>query len=174
MDHPLAACGPPHPRAAGLSHCGPLLLFELWRRAPLPAAVAWSLALVLPGLWLRAYASGYVEKNQRADRDRPLRAHPQPALSGIDAHRLRLCAGAAQLAGCAGAGDRILRDLRSGHRLGGALSCAPHFRAFEAYCRRVPRLIPRLTPADQSGAKRPSAGAFSFALYSSTASTMLL
>src|SRR3954447_17434045 len=41
-----------------------LYLFELWRRAARPAAVAWSLALVLPGLWLRAYASGYVKKNQ--------------------------------------------------------------------------------------------------------------
>src|SRR6201996_7488712 len=40
-----------------------LYLFELWRRAPRPVAVAWSLALVLPGLWLRGYASGYVKKN---------------------------------------------------------------------------------------------------------------
>ena len=39
-----------------------LYLFELLRRAPHPAAVAWSLALVLPGLWLRAYASGYRQK----------------------------------------------------------------------------------------------------------------
>ena len=41
-----------------------LYLFELGRRAPLPAAVAWSLALVLPGLWLRGYAAGYVKKNR--------------------------------------------------------------------------------------------------------------
>ena len=41
-----------------------LYLFELLRRAPHPAAVAWSLALVLPGLWLRGYASGYVKKNR--------------------------------------------------------------------------------------------------------------
>jgi protein-S-isoprenylcysteine O-methyltransferase Ste14 len=39
-------------------------LFELWRRAPQPRAIAWSLALVLPGLWLRAYASGYIKKNR--------------------------------------------------------------------------------------------------------------
>jgi hypothetical protein len=31
---------------------------------PQPAAVAWSLALVLPGLWLRGYAAGYVKKNR--------------------------------------------------------------------------------------------------------------
>ena len=41
-----------------------LYLFELWRRPPQPAAMAWSLVLVLPGLWLRAYASGYVKKNR--------------------------------------------------------------------------------------------------------------
>src|SRR5579863_1424233 len=41
-----------------------LYLFELWRRAPRPAAMAWSLALVIPGLWLRGYASGYVKKNR--------------------------------------------------------------------------------------------------------------
>src|SRR6202142_273605 len=41
-----------------------LYLFELWQRAPQPAAVAWSLALVLPGLWLRGYAAGYVKKNR--------------------------------------------------------------------------------------------------------------
>ena len=41
-----------------------LYLFDLWRRAPQPAAVAWSLALVLPGLWLRGYAAGYVKKNR--------------------------------------------------------------------------------------------------------------
>ena len=41
-----------------------LYLFELWRHAPQPAAITWSLALVIPGLWLRAYASGYVKKNR--------------------------------------------------------------------------------------------------------------
>src|SRR5437870_5215429 len=41
-----------------------LYLFQLWRRAPRPGAIAWSLLLVIPGLWLRAYASGYVKKNQ--------------------------------------------------------------------------------------------------------------
>ena len=39
-------------------------LFNLWRQAPQPVAVAWSLALVLPGLWLRGYAAGYVKKNR--------------------------------------------------------------------------------------------------------------
>jgi len=41
-----------------------LYLFELWQGAPRQAAIAWSLVLVIPGLWLRAYASGYVKKNE--------------------------------------------------------------------------------------------------------------
>ena len=45
-----------------------LYLFELWRRAPQPAAVAWSLVLVVPGLWLRGYAAGYVKKNREIGR----------------------------------------------------------------------------------------------------------
>jgi hypothetical protein len=38
------------------------------------------------------------------------------------------------------------------------------FPGFDAYCRRVPRLIPRLTPANFSG-QEGSAGSFSLALY---------
>ena len=39
-------------------------LVEVARRAPHPRAIAWSLALVLPGLSLRAAASGTVKKNR--------------------------------------------------------------------------------------------------------------
>src|SRR5438309_12069785 len=48
-----------------------LYLFELWRHAPRPATIAWSLLLVIPGLWLRGYASGYVKKNQELTRTGP-------------------------------------------------------------------------------------------------------
>ena len=37
--------------------------FYLWRARPSVASLAWSLPLVVPGLLLRAYASGYVKKN---------------------------------------------------------------------------------------------------------------
>ena len=39
-------------------------LVEVARRPPHPSAIAWSLALILPGLALRAVASGTVKKNQ--------------------------------------------------------------------------------------------------------------
>src|ERR1700739_3959046 len=48
-----------------------LYLYELWRRVPQPAAIAWSLALVLPGLWLRGYAAGYVKKNRELTQTGP-------------------------------------------------------------------------------------------------------
>ena len=48
-----------------------IYLFELARHAPVPAAIAWSLILVLPGLWLRAYASGYVKKNRELTQTGP-------------------------------------------------------------------------------------------------------
>src|ERR1700678_2594252 len=37
--------------------------FYLWLAHPTRITLLWSLLLVLPGLWLRAYASGYVKKN---------------------------------------------------------------------------------------------------------------
>ena len=46
-------------------------LFELWRKAPQASAIAWSLVLVLPGLWLRGYASGYVKKNRELTQTGP-------------------------------------------------------------------------------------------------------
>ncbi|MBV8631532.1 MAG: isoprenylcysteine carboxylmethyltransferase family protein, partial [Silvibacterium sp.] len=35
----------------------------LWLARPTPLFMALSLGLVVPGIWLRAYASGYVKKN---------------------------------------------------------------------------------------------------------------
>src|SRR6202044_361488 len=37
--------------------------FYLWRARPSAVSLLWSLLLVTPGLLLRAYASGYVKKN---------------------------------------------------------------------------------------------------------------
>src|ERR1700727_3481911 len=37
--------------------------FYLWRARPSVVSLAWSLLLVIPGLLLRSYASGYVKKN---------------------------------------------------------------------------------------------------------------
>jgi len=123
--------------------------------------ILWSLVLVLPGLWLRAYASGYVKKNSEL------------AVTGPYAHtRNPLYLGSMLMAfGFAAASHSwtilivlaalffiiYLPTIRSEEEfLRGA------FPAFAEYAARVPRLLPRLTPAR---ALQAEAGAFSGALY---------
>ncbi len=116
------------------------------------------------------------KKEPRTDRDRPLRAHPQPALSGLDADRRRLCRGAAQLAGGAGARPGVCGDLCAGDRLGGALSArhVPRFRRLLPP-RAAPDSAPDLGAPFQrqfcvGGSRLPAA--FPCRFTSSTASTM--
>jgi protein-S-isoprenylcysteine O-methyltransferase Ste14 len=142
-----------------------LYLFELWRREPRPAAVAWSLLLVVPGLWLRAYASGYVKKNRELTQTGPYAYTRNPLYLGS----ILIAAGfalallswpvAAMLAAMfliiyvpvISSEERFLRS---------------NFADFDAYCRHVPRLVPRLTPARSSGSKTEvSPGKFSVDLY---------
>jgi protein-S-isoprenylcysteine O-methyltransferase Ste14 len=142
-----------------------LYLFELWRREPRPAAVGWSLLLVLPGLWLRAYASGYVKKNRELTQTGPYAYTRNPLYLGS----ILIAAGfavallswpvAAMLAAMfliiyvpvIASEERFLRS---------------NFSDFDAYCHRVPRLIPRLTAAAPSTRQTEvSAGKFSLDLY---------
>ena len=142
-----------------------LYLFELLRHAPRPAAIAWSLVLVLPGLWLRGYAAGYVKKNRELTQTGPYAYTRNPLYLGS----ILIAAGftvallswavAAMLAAMfliiyvpvIASEERFLRA---------------NFGGFEGYCRRVPRLIPRLTPAsDPGGETEVLSGKFSFALY---------
>jgi protein-S-isoprenylcysteine O-methyltransferase Ste14 len=138
-----------------------LYLFELVRRAPHPQAVAWSLALVVPGLWLRAYAAGTVKKNREL------------TVTGPYAHtRNPLYLGSMLIA--AGFAVALLSwPVALALAVGFVLIYVPviaseesflrsNFPGFDDYCRRVPRLIPRLTPASHPGA---GTGSFSFTLY---------
>ena len=127
-----------------------LYLFEAGRRPPLPAAVAWSLALVIPGLWLRGYASGYVKKNEELTTTGPYAHVRNPLYLGS----ILIAAGfavsllswpvavalavmfAAIYVPVIASEERFLRTT---------------FPEFEEYCKRVPRLIPRITPAHGSG-----------------------
>jgi hypothetical protein len=121
-------------------------LFELWRHAPHPQAVAWSLALVLPGLLLRGYASGYVKKNREltvtgpyAHTRNPLYLGSLLMLAGFALALLNWHVAAVLALGFAAVYIPVIaseeRFLRT------------HFPQFDAYRRAVPRLIPRLTPA---------------------------
>jgi protein-S-isoprenylcysteine O-methyltransferase Ste14 len=140
-----------------------LYLFELWRRAPLPAAMSWSVALVAPGLWLRGYAAGYVRKNQELTVTGPYAHTRNPLYLGsmlmAAGFALALLSWPIALVLAAGFFVIYVPVIASEERFLRAT-----FPEFDAYCRRVPRLFPRLTAAPDTGAGGEK-GAFSFALY---------
>jgi protein-S-isoprenylcysteine O-methyltransferase Ste14 len=108
--------------------------------------LVWGLVLVLPGLWLRGYAAGYVKKNAELTRTGPYAYTRNPLYLGS----ICIAAGFAVAAGrwwlvvlliamflaiyvpTILSEEEFLRDT---------------FSQFEEYAQRVPRLLPRLTPA---------------------------
>jgi protein-S-isoprenylcysteine O-methyltransferase Ste14 len=141
-----------------------LYLWELVQHKPQSAPIAWSLLLVLPGLWLRGYAGGYVKKNSELTITGPYAHVRNPLYLGS----ILIAAGfavalmsvpfAIALAvfflliyvPVIASEEAFLRDT---------------FLEFEWYCARVPRLIPRITPARAPDGPRGQSGSFSFALY---------
>lgn len=142
-----------------------LYLFELWRKPPHMMAIVWSLLLVLPGLWLRGYASGYVKKNRELTQTGPYAYTRNPLYLGS----ILIAAGfavallswpvAAMLAAMfliiyvpvIASEERFLRAT---------------FPDFGDYCREVPRLIPRFSPAaPANGQTEVTPGKFSLDLY---------
>jgi protein-S-isoprenylcysteine O-methyltransferase Ste14 len=140
-----------------------LYIFELWRRAPLLAAVAWSLALVAPGLWLRAYAAGYVRKNRELTQTGPYAHTRNPLYLGsmlmAAGFALALLSWPVAMVLAAGFAVIYVPVIASEERFLRAT-----FPAFEQYCLHVPRLVPRFSPAHRQGGEA-GAGSFSFALY---------
>jgi protein-S-isoprenylcysteine O-methyltransferase Ste14 len=137
-----------------------LYLTDLWQSKPQMWAVIASLALVVPGLWLRGYASGYVKKNQELTQTGPYAYTRNPLYLGS----MLMAAGFAfallswPIALVLAIGFTVIYVpvISSEERF-----LRKTFADFDAYCTRVPRLVPRL------GAARPAgeAGRFSFELY---------
>jgi protein-S-isoprenylcysteine O-methyltransferase Ste14 len=132
----------------------------LWLARPTPATMLLSLILVLPGLWLRAYAAGYVRKNAELTTTGPYAYTRNPLYLGS----LAIAAGFGVASGSPGLSGTII-----------GIFCAiyiptiyseeqylrAHFPTFDAYAATVPRLLPRLRAASST----QSAGAFSRDLY---------
>ncbi|MGA9673683.1 MAG: isoprenylcysteine carboxylmethyltransferase family protein [Terracidiphilus sp.] len=140
-----------------------LYLFELWRRAPIPVAVAWSLTLVIPGLWLRGYAAGYVKKNRELTQTGPYAHTRNPLYLGsmliAAGFAVALLSWPVAVMLAAGFAAIYIPVIASEERFLRAT-----FPEFDEYCRRVPRLIPRLTAGvDPKG--QSTSGAFSVSLY---------
>jgi protein-S-isoprenylcysteine O-methyltransferase Ste14 len=149
-----------------------IYLYELWQRAPQSAAVLWSLALVLPGLWLRGYAAGYVKKNRELTQTGPYAHTRNPLYLGsmliAFGFALALLSWPVALVLAAGFLIIYVPVIASEERFLRAT-----FPGFDAYCSRVPRLVPRITPGTQtanagSGSDNVTevpSGKFSFSLY---------
>jgi protein-S-isoprenylcysteine O-methyltransferase Ste14 len=149
-------------------------LVEVVRRAPHPTAIAWSLLLVLPGLALRAAASGTVKKNQELTVTGPYAYTRNPLYLGSTliaaGFAVALLSWPLALLLAAGFAAIYIPVIASEEQFLRAT-----FPEFDKYCRSVPRFIPRLTPASAARRSSPPAvsqpvtqtatGGFSFALY---------
>jgi protein-S-isoprenylcysteine O-methyltransferase Ste14 len=149
-------------------------LLEVVRQAPHPTAIAWSLALVLPGSALRALASGTVKKNQELSVTGPYAYTRNPLYLGSTliaaGFAVALLSWPLALLLAVGFAAIYIPVIASDEQF---LRAA--FPEFVNYCRNVPRFIPRLTPAKGLRELGPPAvsqpvtkavtGGFSFALY---------
>jgi protein-S-isoprenylcysteine O-methyltransferase Ste14 len=118
----------------------------LWLARPTWRLMLLSLLLVIPGLWLRGYAAGYVKKNAELTRTGPYAYTRNPLYLGS----MMIAFGFAWASGSwvifvALAGGFLaiyLPTIRSEEEY-----LRGQFPEFEEYSRQVPRLLPRLTPA---------------------------
>lgn len=136
-------------------------VFYLLLAHPTRATLLWSFVLVLPGLWLRAYASGYVKKNSELAVTGPYAYTRNPLYLGSMLMAFGFAAASHSwvilIVLAALFFSIYLPTIHSEEEfLRGA------FPAFAEYATRVPRLLPRLTPARVAQA---GVGSFSRALY---------
>lgn len=134
--------------------------FFLWLARPTAGFIALSLVLVVPGLLLRAYASGYVKKNTELTTTGPYALTRNPLYLGSMAIGLGFAIAARSwwivLALALLFALIYIPVIRSEEEYLRSV-----FPGFDQYAAAVPRMIPRLTPARTSA----QPGRFSVALY---------
>lgn len=127
---------------------------------PQPRWLLLSLVLVAPGLWLRAFAAGYVKKNAELTRTGPYAYTRNPLYLGS----MLIAFGFAVAAGRLWLGLLLVglflaiywpTILSEEAYLRGA------FAGFDEYAAKVPRLLPRLTAARFGAGEAVGAGQFS-------------
>ena len=132
----------------------------LWLAQPTWRTMLLSLLLVVPGVWLRAYAAGYVRKNAELTRTGPYAYTRNPLYLGSMLIAFGFATAAASW------------DILIALALLFAAIYIPtiqseegylreHFADFDEYAARVPRLLPRLTPAAFPAHRNASGGRFS-------------
>lgn len=136
-------------------------VFYLWMARPRWMYLGISLILVVTGLLLRGYASGYVKKNAELTVTGPYAHTRNPLYLGS----MLIAAGfavAARSVWIAAVLIILFLAIYIPVIRGEEEYLRAAFSGFELYASRVPRLIPRITPARQPG---EAAGVFSPALY---------
>jgi hypothetical protein len=137
----------------------------LWLARPNGRTMALSLVLVLPGLWLRGYASGYVRKDKQLATTGPYAHTRNPLYLGSMTIAFGFAVAAASwLILC------LLTSLFAAIYIPTILSeeayLRKHFAGYEAYARAVPRILPRGAGAAIELDEAASAeGGFSTELY---------
>ena len=119
-----------------------------------------SLLLVVPGLWLRGYASGYVRKNSELTTSGPYAYTRNPLYLGSMLIAFGFGAAAASwvVVGCLAV---LFAAIYVPTIQGEEEYLRGHFSGFDRYAAEVPRLLPRL----RAGAPSQEKGRFSRALY---------
>jgi hypothetical protein len=139
-------------------------LFFLLAAHPSLHSMLWSLLGTVPGLALRAYASGYVTKNTELTTSGPYAYTRNPLYLGsmLIAFGFAVAAHSwwTALALAIGFGMIYFPTIRSEEAF-----LRGQFSEYEEYAKRVPRLVPRLTAAASVVAERVRGGGFSGALY---------
>jgi protein-S-isoprenylcysteine O-methyltransferase Ste14 len=135
--------------------------FFLWLARPSWIFLALSVVLVIPGLWLRGYASGYVKKNTEVTMTGPYAYTRNPLYLGsmLIAFGFGLAARSIWIAIALVALFAVIYIpvIRSEEAF-----LRSKFTGYDEYVRRVPRLIPRFHSSVTSSEEQ---GAFSGALY---------
>lgn len=150
-----------------------VFLVTIARHAPSTTAIAWSLALTLPGLALRAAASGTVKKNLELTINGPYAFTRNPLYLGstLIAAGFALAALSWPLALLLAVGFALIYIPVIASEENFLRATFPNF---DAYCRSVPRFLPRLTsaklqPEQDLPISQPvtpgTPGGFSFRLY---------
>jgi protein-S-isoprenylcysteine O-methyltransferase Ste14 len=132
----------------------------LWLAQPTWKTMLWSMLLVVPGVWLRAYAAGYVRKNAELTRTGPYAYTRNPLYLGsmMIAFGFAVAAGSWIILVALAVLFAViyLPTIRSEE-----LYLREHFAGFDEYAAKVPRLLPRLTPAEFPANENASGGRFS-------------
>lgn len=135
--------------------------FFLWLARPAASFLAMSLLLVIPGVWLRGYASGYVKKNAEITMTGPYAYTRNPLYLGsmLIAFGFALAARSLWIAIVLAALFAVIYVpvIRSEEAF-----LRSKFAGYDAYAEQVPRLIPRLRPGIAIDSED---GGFSGALY---------